>query len=160
MTRIAPLALKIKRMEQEDKTEVVIGAFYEVYNVLGYGFIEAVYQNALCKEFQRLCVPYETHRKIDVFYKGEPVGYYEADIIVYGSIILELKAVKQLMFEHERQLRNYLKATDLEIGLLLNFGPKPEIKREVFSSSYRERLRNQDAPAARSASSASSAGEK
>lgn len=123
-------------MEQHEMTEIIIGAFYEVYNTLGYGFIEAVYQNALCKELTRLGVPFDTHRKITVFYKKEIVGYYEADIIAFDRVILELKAVRKLSFEHERQLRNYLKATDLEIGLLLNFGPRPEIRREIFSKSY------------------------
>lgn len=145
-------------MEQHEMTEIIIGAFYEVYNTLGYGFIEAVYQNALCKELTRLGVPFDTHRKITVFYKKEIVGYYEADIIAFDRVILELKAVRKLSFEHERQLRNYLKATDLEIGLLLNFGPRPEIRREIFSKSYRMQLQELQAPAARSASSASSAG--
>lgn len=141
-------------MEQHEMTEIIIGAFYEVYNTLGYGFIEAVYQNALCKELTRLGVPFDTHRKITVFYKKEIVGYYEADIIAFDRVILELKAVRKLSFEHERQLRNYLKATDLEIGLLLNFGPRPEIRREIFSKSYRMQLQELQAPAARSASSA------
>lgn len=145
-------------MEQHEMTEIIIGAFYEVYNTLGYGFIEAVYQNALCKELTRLGVPFDTHRKITVFYKKEIVGYYEADIIAFDRVILELKAVRKLSFEHERQLRNYLKATDLEIGLLLNFGPRPEIRREIFSKSYRMQLQELQAPAVRSASSASSAG--
>ena len=145
-------------MEQHEMTEIIIGAFYEVYNTLGYGFIEAVYQNALCKELTRLGVPFDTHRKITVFYKKEIVGYYEADIIAFDRVILELKAVRKLSFEHERQLRNYLKATDLEIGLLLNFGPRPEIRREIFSKSYRMQLQELQAPAARSASCASSAG--
>ena len=145
-------------MEQHEMTEIIIGAFYEVYNTLGYGFIEAVYQNALCKELTRLGVPFDTHRKITVFYKKEIVGYYEADIIAFDRVILELKAVRKLSFEHERQLRNYLKATDLEIGLLLNFGPRPEIRREISSKSYRMQLQELQAPAARSASSASSAG--
>ena len=105
-------------MEQHEMTEIIIGAFYEVYNTLGYGFIEAVYQNALCKELTRLGVPFDTHRKITVFYKKEIVGYYEADIIAFDRVILELKAVRKLSFEHERQLRNYLKATDLELSLI------------------------------------------
>lgn len=90
-------------MEQHEMTEIIIGAFYEVYNTLGYGFIEAVYQNALCKELTRLGVPFDTHRKITVFYKKEIVGYYEADIIAFDRVILELKAVRKLSFEHERQ---------------------------------------------------------
>ena len=77
-------------------------------------------------------IPCVAHPKINVYYKDEVVGYYEADIIVYNSVILELKAVTRLSKEHELQLVNYLKATDIEVGLLLNFGPKPEISRKVF----------------------------
>ena len=129
---------------QSDKTELIIKAFYTVYNELGYGFIENVYQNALYKELLRMGIPCVAHPKINVYYRGEAVGYYEADIIVFDSVILELKAVSHLMKEHEIQLRNYLKATNIEVGLLLNFGPKPEIHREVFSLYYREQLKKRN----------------
>ena len=145
-------------MNQSEKTSAIINAFYEVYNELGYGFIENVYQNALYKELQRRDIPCIAHPKINVYYKEEVVGYYEADMIVYGTIILELKAVSRLLAEHEIQLRNYLKATNLELGLLLNFGPKPEVRREVFSLYYREQLKK--GKNNESASSASSADEK
>ena len=130
------------RLTQADKTDAIINAFYDVYNELGYGFIENVYQNALYRELLRRDIPCVAHPKINVYYKDEVVGYYEADIIVYNSVILELKAVTRLSKEHELQLVNYLKATDIEVGLLLNFGPKPEISRKVFSHYYRERLQN------------------
>lgn len=129
------------QLTQADKTEAIISAFYEVYNTLGYGFIENVYQNALFKELNRRGIPCVAHPKITVYYKGETVGFYEADIIAYGSVILELEAVSTLCESHELQLVNYLKATDIEIGLLLNFGPKPEVKRKVFSKYYREQLK-------------------
>ncbi len=129
---------------QSDKTELIIKAFYTVYNELGYGFIENVYQNALYKELLRMGIPCVAHPKINVYYRGEAVGYYEADIIAFDSVILELKAVSHLMKEHEIQLRNYLKATNIEVGLLLNFGPKPEIHREVFSLYYREQLKKRN----------------
>ena len=141
---------------QAEKTGIIIQAFYTVYNELGYGFIENVYQNALYKELLRLGVPCVAHPKINVYYKGEVVGYYEADIIAFDSVVLELKAVSHLLTEHEIQLRNYLKATNIELGLLLNFGPKPEIHREVFSIYYREQLKKRN----KSASSVSSADEK
>ena len=141
-------------MSQAEKTASIINAFYEVYNELGYGFIENVYQNALYKELSRRNIPCMAHPKINVHYKGEVVGYYEADMIVYDTIILELKAVSRLLVEHEIQLRNYLKATDLEIGLLLNFGPKPEIRREVFSLYYREQLKKEKNESASSVLSA------
>ena len=143
-------------MDQAEKTGAIIKAFYTVYNELGYGFIENVYQNALYRELIRESIPCVAHPKIDVYYKGEIVGYYEADIIAFDSVILELKAVTRLMVEHQIQLRNYLKATNIEIGLLLNFGPKPEIHREVFSLYYRECLKEKN----RSALSVSSADEK
>lgn len=129
---------------QSDKTELIIKAFYTVYNELGYGFIENVYQNALYKELLRMGIPCVAHPKINIYYRGEAVGYYEADIIAFDSVIIELKAVSHLMKEHEIQLRNYLKATNIEVGLLLNFGPKPEIHREVFSLYYREQLKKRN----------------
>ena len=127
-----------------DKTGLILNAFYAVYNELGYGFIENVYQNALYKELCRRGIPCVAHPKINVYYRGEIVGYYEADIIAFDSVILELKAVNRLLKEHEIQLRNYLKATNIEVGLLLNFGPKPEIHREVFSLHYREQLKKRN----------------
>ena len=96
------------------------------------------------EELQRMGIPCVAHPKINVYYRGEVVGYYEADIIAFDSVILELKAVSHLMKEHEIQLRNYLKATNIEIGLLLNFGPKPEIHREVFTLYYREQLKKRN----------------
>ena len=127
-----------------DKTGLILNAFYAVYNELGYGFIENVYQNALYKELCRRGIPCVAHPKINVYYRGEIVGYYEADIIAFDSVILELKAVNRLLKEHEIQLRNYLKTTNIEVGLLLNFGPKPEIHREVFSLYYREQLKKRN----------------
>lgn len=128
---------------QADKTEAIISAFYEVYNTLGYGFIENVYQNALFKELSRRGIPCVAHPKINVYYKGDVVGFYEADIVAYNAIILELKAVSALCENHELQLVNYLKATNIEVGLLLNFGPKPEVRRRVFSLYYREQLKKE-----------------
>lgn len=94
-------------LTQADKTDAIINAFYDVYNELGYGFIENVYQNALYRELLRRDIPCVAHPKINVYYKDEVVGYYEADIIVYNSVILELKAVTRLSKEHELQLVNY-----------------------------------------------------
>lgn len=129
-------------LEQADKTAAILAAFYEVYTQLGYGFIENVYQNALYKELLSRGIPCVAHPKINVYYKGDSVGYYQADIIAYGVIILELKAVSHLTEEDELQLVNYLRATDIEVGLLLNFGPKPEFKRRFFSMQARNILKN------------------
>lgn len=123
-------------MLHEELTREIISAFYEVYNTLGYGFLEQVYQNSLYKELKRLGFKCEPQKQIKVYYKDELVGNYVADMIVQDLIILELKAVKQLLVEHECQLVNYLKATNLEVGLLFNFGPVPQVKRRIFTKDY------------------------
>lgn len=115
-------------------TDQVLSAFYTVYNELGFGFLENVYQNALYRELIRKGLRCEALKPIDVYYKGEVVGKYIADIIVEGKVILELKAVASLTEAHECQLQNYLKATRIEVGLLLNFGHRPEFKRKVFAN--------------------------
>ena len=131
-------------LKAAEETGAILEAFYEVYNQLGYGFIENVYQNALYKELQRRGIPCVPHKQITVHYKGEPVGYYETDIVAYDAVILELKAVSRLTEVHEIQLVNYSKATDIEVGLLLNFGPKPEFKRRFFSKEAREILKRKN----------------
>ena len=115
-------------------TQKIIGAFYKVYNTLGYGFLEKVYVNALLIELRKLGLICETPHQIKVYYDNQEVGFYIADIIVNGCVIIEVKAGKTLCEEHEFQLINYLKATEMEIGLLLNFRKKPECKRKVFSN--------------------------
>ncbi len=115
-------------------TEQVIKAFYKVYNTLGFGFLERVYQNALFIELKKQGLYCEPQQQIKVFYEGVEVGVYYPDIIVNNVLILELKAVEALAEEHELQILNYLKATEVEIGLLLNFGKKPEIRRKIFTN--------------------------
>lgn len=117
-----------------DLTQGIINAFYDVYNELGRGFLEKVYQNALAIELISRGFIVETQKRIDVFYKGEQVGEYYADIVVNDKVILELKAAECLVEAHEWQLLNYLKATHIEVGLLLNFGSKPEFRRKVFDN--------------------------
>ncbi len=117
-----------------DLTEKIIGAFYRVYNTLGYGFSEKAYENALAIELRKLGLKVEQQARIVVYYEGEVVGEYQADLVVNDVVIVELKAVRQLADEHEAQLLNYLKATPIEVGLLLNFGPKAEIKRKVYDN--------------------------
>ena len=124
-----------------DVTELIIKAFYMVYNTLGYGFLEKVYRNAMAIELRRLGLGVIQEARITVYYDGEVVGEYFADLLVAGAVIVELKAVKRLLPEHEAQLLNYLKATPYEVGLLLNFGPKPEIKRKAFDNSRKGSLR-------------------
>lgn len=118
----------------EHTTEKIIKCFYKVYNKLGYGFLEKVYQNALYYELHNCGLFSEAQKPIKVFYSDILVGEYFADIIVNKEVILELKAAEAIAEEHEFQLINYLKATEIEIGLLLNFGKKPEIRRKIFTN--------------------------
>ncbi len=115
-------------------TEKIIAAFYKVYNTLGYGFLEKVYENALFIELVSMGFSVEKQKQIMVYYEGDEVGQYFADLCVDNCVIIELKATEILCKEHEYQLVNYLKATEIEVGLLLNFGKKPEFKRRVFSN--------------------------
>ncbi|OFX35721.1 MAG: GxxExxY protein [Bacteroidetes bacterium GWA2_32_17] len=115
-------------------TEKIIKSFYKVYNELGYGFLEKVYENAMLIELKELGLFCEKQRKIKVYYHSKIVGDYIADIIVENYIIIELKAAESLCEEHEFQLINYLKATEIEVGLLLNFGKEPQFKRKLFTN--------------------------
>lgn len=115
-------------------TEIIINVFYRVYNKLGYGFLEKVYENAMMIELKKEGICAIAQAPIKVLYDNEITGEYYADILVDDKVIVEIKAARQLAEEHEAQLLNYLKATDIEIGLLLNFGVKPEIKRKAFNN--------------------------
>jgi len=116
----------------EKITENIIRAFYRVYRVLGYGFLEKVYENAMAVELRKMGLKVEPQKCVTVSYESEAVGEYFADLLVEDVVIVELKAAKAIAEEHEAQLINYLKATGIEIGLLLNFGRKPEFKRKIF----------------------------
>ncbi len=114
-------------------TEQILGAAFEVWKVLGYGFLEKVYENALVEEFRRRNVSVQQQFAIEVYYKGVSIGYYVADLFVEGKVIVEIKAEREYNTKHEAQLLNYLKATGVKIGLLLNFGePKCEFKRMIW----------------------------
>jgi GxxExxY protein len=117
-----------------DLTDRILKAFYTVHHRLGYGFNEKVYENALVMELRKGGLQARPQIPVKVFYDGEVVGEYVADVIVNEVVLLELKAVSKLLDEHEAQLLNYLKATTMEVGLLLNFGPKPEVKRKVYDN--------------------------
>jgi GxxExxY protein len=118
----------------KELTSEIIKRFYIVYNVLGYGFLEKVYEKALKYELEKAGLLVERQKPINVYYETELVGEYYADLFVENKVILELKAAETICEEHENQLINYLKATEIEVGLLLNFGKKPEIKRKAFSN--------------------------
>ncbi|GIV28365.1 MAG: hypothetical protein KatS3mg027_2179 [Bacteroidia bacterium] len=126
--------------KHKDVTDKIIKAFYKVYNTLGYGFLEKVYENAMILELRSLDLIVEKQKMIKVYYEGLEVGEYFADLIVENSVIIELKASETLCKEHESQLINYLKATDIEIGLLLNFGKTPEFKRKIFTNDKKKIL--------------------
>lgn len=123
-----------------DITNEVLNAFYDVYNELGYGFLEKVYKNALFNELTQRGIRCQKEHPISVYYKGVCVGDYYADIMIEDKIILELKAVKAILPEHLAQLNNYLRATNAEVGLLLNFGLEPQKKRVVFTNDRKNRL--------------------
>ena len=123
-----------------DLTEKVIGAFYDVYNELGFGFLESVYHKAMLIALTDLGLQVESQVELFVHFRGHLVGEFDADIFVERKVVLELKAVDDFCSAHEAQTLNYLKASDIEVGLLLNFGPKPRIKRLAFSNE-RKRLR-------------------
>jgi len=118
----------------KELTEKIIKIFYRVYNNLGYGFLEKIYENAMMIEFKKEGIFAVAQFAIKVFYEGEVIGEYYADILVDNKVIVEIKAAKHLVEENEAQLLNYLKATDIEVGLLLNFGTKPEFKRKAFDN--------------------------
>ncbi len=119
-------------MQGEDLTKTVIGCAYRVHNVLGFGFLESVYEKSLLIEMAKHALKAEAQQPVTVFYDGQSVGDFIVDILVEGRIVLELKSVQQLAKAHEVQLVNYLAATHLDVGLLLNFGPrKVEVKRKL-----------------------------
>jgi len=117
----------------KDITDKIIKGFYYVYNKLGYGFLEKVYENALAIMLRQYGCRVLQQEPVKVYFEEEVVGDYYADLIVNDCVIVELKAVESIAEAHEAQLINYLRATDIEVGLLLNFGPKPEFRRKVFS---------------------------
>ncbi len=121
-----------------DITKRIIKSFYSVYNKLGFGFLEKVYENAMMIELMSDGLYCEKQKPIKVYYKEKIVGDYYVDILVENKIIIELKASEGIVEEHELQLINYLKATDLEIGLLLNFGKQAQFKRKIFSNTNKK----------------------
>ena len=124
--------VRSQRLEHEELTERIIGCAYAVYNKLGHGFLESVYNNSMMVELQRAGLKAVSQAPIDVFYEGVLVGQFLADILVENTVIVELKAVRALVATHEVQLVNHLTATGISIGLLINFGEKSvEVRRKV-----------------------------
>ena len=126
--------------KHSDITDKIIKAFYTVYNKLGFGFLEKVYERALMIELTKMNLTSASQVPAKVYYEKQEVGVYFADLLVQDVIIVELKACESLREEHEAQLLNYLKATQIEVGLLLNFGVTPSCRRRVFSNQFKTNL--------------------
>jgi GxxExxY protein len=120
------------KLRYKELTHLIIKSFYEVYNELGGGFLESVYENAMTLVLQQQGLQVETQKEIAVYFRGNLIGNFRADMVVEEKVLLELKAVRCLEPVHEAQLLNYLKATTIEVGLLMNFGNEPAFKRLVY----------------------------
>lgn len=121
-------------LKQGEVTEKIIGIFYDVYNELGYGFLESVYEAAMVVALREEGIDVQQQFPIPVWFRGVQVGEYFADLLVNNSVILELKSARTLDKAHEAQLLHYLRATDVELGLLLNFGERPQFHRLLFDN--------------------------
>jgi GxxExxY protein len=115
-------------------TDLILKAFFTVYRDLGYGFLERIYEIAMLMKTRELGLEVRRQAPIDVYYQGEKIGRYAADLVVNDLVIVEIKAAKALCEENEAQLLNYLRATEYEVGLLLNFGYRSQFKRLVFEN--------------------------
>lgn len=122
-------------LKHKELTEKIIGVFYEVYNELGHGFLESVYQKSLILALTQAGLIVHSPVDIPVWFRGHQVGNFEGDVVVERCVLLELKAVRALDSSHQAQLLNYLRATRIEVGLLLNFGARPEFKRLAYDNS-------------------------
>ena len=124
-------------MEYEELTKTIIAYAFKVYNILGYGFLESVYEKAMLIELDKTSLRAEFQKEVLVYYDGQIVGEFKTDILVEDVVIVELKSVRMLSKAHEVQLVNYLSATQKDIGLLINFGEKSvEVKRKVRDINY------------------------
>jgi GxxExxY protein len=125
-------------VKHRDLTERIIGVFFEVYKEMGHGFLESVYENAIALELVANNLEVKRQISVPVWFRDQKVGNFVADMLVENTVLLELKAVRILEGSHEAQILNYLRATDLEVGLLLNFGVKPQIKRFIFDNGRKQ----------------------
>ena len=131
----------MKNFPHQELTKSIIGIYYNVYNELGFGFLEKVYHKALLIELKNNGYKIDSEKKVNVYYKNEIVGEYIPDIIINDSVIVELKCVEYLTDIHENQLLNYLKATDCEVGLILNFGKDPQKNKKIFTNDLKKKKR-------------------
>lgn len=123
-----------RRYKHSELTEQIIGVFYDVYNELGYGFLEKVYEEAMGIALKERNIRFQRQVSVPVWFHGQTIGSYDADLVVNGVVLIELKACKALGPSHEAQLIHYLRSTEIEVGLLLNFGPRPQVKRLAFEN--------------------------
>ena len=128
-------------LKHKELTHKIIGVFYDVYNELGHGFLESVYQKALGSALDAVGLKVASYVKIPVWFRGQCVGQFQGDMLVENCILLELKVARLLDRSHNAQLLNYLRATDIEVGLLLNFGLKPEFKRLILDNASKTNRR-------------------
>jgi GxxExxY protein len=126
------------KLKYKELTHLIIKGFYEVYTELGGGFLESVYENAMTLVLQQQGLQVETQKEIAVYFRGSIIGNFRADMIVEEKVLLEFKAVRCLEPVHEAQLLNYLKATTIEVGLLMNFGNEPTFKRLVYNKQQKQ----------------------
>ena len=124
-----------RRFKHERLTSSIIGIFYEVYNELGFGFLESVYREAMMIALRSAGLMVEKDFSLQARFRGHVVGAFKADLLVSGAVLLELKAARSLEPAHEAQTLNYLRAGFVEVALLLNFGPRPQVRRLVFANS-------------------------
>jgi len=124
----------LEGLKHRELTEKIIGVFYEVYNELGHGFLESIYEQALAIALAQAGMKVERQVAVSVFFRGRQIGDFRADMRADGKVLLELKAARAIDQAHEKQLLNYLRATDIEVGLLLNFGVKPQFRRLVYEN--------------------------
>jgi GxxExxY protein len=127
--------------KHSDLTGKILGAFFQLHKEMGYGFSEKVYQAAFAILLEELGLIVEQQKPIKVYFHNRVVGEYIADMIVNGVVLLELKAIEKLADVHSAQLLNYLKSTEIEVGLLLNFGPEAEFRRKIYDNSRKGSLK-------------------
>lgn len=127
-----------RRYKHSELTEKIIGIFYDVYNELGFGFLESVYESAMALAFTEQGLLFERQVSIPVYFHNQKIGAYDADLLVGGLVLLELKACRAIEPAHEAQLLHYLRSTTIEVGLLLNFGPRPQVRRMAFENERKQ----------------------
>ena len=130
-----------ENFKHQELTRIIIQVFYEVYNELGHGFLESVYQEAMLIVLREKCMTVEAQRPLPIWFRGGKIGDFRPDLIVGDAVVVELKAARALEPVHEAQLLNYLRASDIEVGLVLNFGSVPKMKRMVFANERKKNLR-------------------